>query len=416
MGESGPVGGGLMRCDTEDDRAAKLLYGMAETLREAGGFVAEEFTVHERGGDFWCSVAGPTPQPGRVLVDYPAALTVPLGRVEWADDPTTLAPVAGIGGLADPQRRLLDAWLDLVNGAEKLITISQRVPRFAVADPVLRDHLAGAGYPDMAEPRSDTPALHRTLIAWHSMGTRTESPDEPGWRLIPLKQLVNHHPDGTPQHLPNPGGRVTVLTGPNSTSTQTYENYGDLDALQLVMLFGYVDDTTRLVHSVPVEIPEAPGGPIRVWARAPRNPRAQVVPDVPVLREEDGRLLMRHLTVRKGNRGRVRDYLAMAIRSRAGVSAEAAARAAEEILDDVVAANIAYYAELDRILDRVATRDAGDPGDRIRPRRSRQSDAVASRSPGDADPVSGTAPVGQMLRDVSRIQRQRLASWWGSTG
>ena len=209
--------------------------------------------------------------------------------------------------------------------------------------------------------------------------------------MIPLKHLVNHHPDGAPQGDPQRPGRVTVVTGRNTGPRQTYENYGDLDALQLLMLFGYVDDAARSVHSVPVDLPGAAGGPIRVTARAPRNPRAQVVPDVPVLSQADEGLSLRHVTIRPGNRGRVRDYLAMAVRARTGLPEQAALRATEALLDDVALANVGYYDTLD-VLVAKAYPDSGDR--RI-------------------DEVTRTAPVAQMLRSVASLQRERIAAWWG---
>ena len=134
-----------------------------------------------------------------------------------------------------------------MNAAGKLAKIRQRVPQFAVDEPALREHLSAGGYPGMDLEPTELSGPARTLVSWHCMGGGVDSDGVPRWRLIPLKHLVNHHPDGARQGDPDRPGRITVVTGANTGPRQTYENYGDLDALQLLMLFGYADDAARLV-------------------------------------------------------------------------------------------------------------------------------------------------------------------------
>ena len=50
-----------MRVVSDDPDVVRLLQGIAKELTAVGGFVADDFTVHERAGDFWCSI---TDQPG----------------------------------------------------------------------------------------------------------------------------------------------------------------------------------------------------------------------------------------------------------------------------------------------------------------------------------------------------------------
>ena len=136
--------------------------------------------------------------------------------------------------------------------------------------PAVRHHLADAGYPALREPNTDE-AVRQTVIAWHSSGAGTAPDGSQRWRLIPLKHLVNHHPDGADQ-VPVPG-RTAVATSATSDAVETFENYGDLDALQLLTFFGYVD------RSAPGALRTGGGGVpsgrrVVVRWRAPRNPRA----------------------------------------------------------------------------------------------------------------------------------------------
>lgn len=407
-----------MRVETERAEIATALQRTATTIRAEGGFIAADFTVRERGGHMSAAIGERFEEPGRLLVSYPRELTVPMHRLEWADRPEALVladPAAARRSLSRGQWRLLVDWLTLVNAVDRMAHIRAAMPRFAVTDVALRHHLADAGYPAMRDAPSNA-GVRETTIAWHSMGGGKGPDGSPQWRLIPLKHLVNHHPTGADQN-PDPG-RTAVATSATSDATETFENYGDLDALQLLMSFGYVDATARHVHSVPVEVESAALGRVVVRWRAPRNPRAEAARDVPAISrlgseatlDEDARdveaaaspapeegsrptpsrspgtparirnaghgIELRHLTIRTDNRTRVAAYLAMACQSMAGMTADDAWREAEATLDAILNANQAYYRRLDELV-------------------------VAS-----ADPFLP-------LAEVSLIQQQRLSTLWG---
>jgi hypothetical protein len=413
-----------MRVETERAEIAAALQRTAAKIRAEDGFVAADFTVRESGGHISAAIGERFGEPGRILVSYPQQLTVPMHVLEWVDRPDAMEladPDAARAALTPPQWRLLVDWLVLINAVDRMSHVRASMPRFALADPSLRHHLANAGYPAMRKPPTDA-GVRETAIAWHSMGAGQGPDGDQRWRLIPLKHLVNHHPTGADQN-PDPG-RTAVATSTTSDATETCENYGDLDALQLLMGFGYVDGATRLVHSVPVEVESAALGRVVVRWRAPRNPRAEAARDIPTLsrlgtepRGENhvadtagpdssasgqhgeptsshlvtpgeptkqrpapkGRshgIEVRHLTFRWENRTRVAAYLAMACQSLAAMTADDARSEAEAILDAILAANQAYYRRLDELV-------------------------VASAEP--------FLP----LAEVSLIQQQRLVELWG---
>lgn len=381
-----------MRVETDRPEIATALARTAATLRAADGFVADDFTVRESGGHISCAISKRIGEAGRLLVSYPRELTVPMHVLEWVDRPDALEladPAAARRSLSRGQWRLLVDWLTLINAVDRMAHVRAAMPRFAVADPALRHHLADAGYPAMRDAPSNA-GVRETTIAWHSTGGGKGPDGSPQWRLIPLKHLVNHHPTGADQN-PDPG-RTAVATSATSDATETFENYGDLDALQLLMGFGYVDAAARHVHSVPVEVESAALGRVVVRWRAPRNPRAEVALDVPAISRLESEatvdevardveaaaslapgegsrptpsrrpglparigyaghgIELRHLTFRPDNRARVAAYLAMACQSIAGMTADEARREAEATLDAILAANQAYYCRLDGLV------------------------------------------------------------------
>lgn len=382
-----------MRVQTEIPELAEHLHAIESTLRANDGFVADDFTVREHSGQFSAAIAEHIGESGRLLVSYPPELRVPMWHVQWADSKDSMEPVGGLDGFTVAQRTLFEHWLPLVNATRRLSHVRTSVPRFAVDSWPLRHHLADAGYPVMRTSPAELDP-RETVIGWHSSGGSGRAQPEgeqntgPRWQLIPLKHLVNHDPTGANQD-PVPG-RTAVATSASSSESGTFENYGDLDAMQLLMGFGYVDSRAELVHSVPVVVESPELGKVAVRWRAPRYGRdvdgdAAVAPvsrlarDVPSVTDEDGQLTLRHLTMRPDNRESVARLLAMLLQSRAGMGSEASRAAAERLLDDLLASNLDYYRRLDELVAATA----------------------------------GNAGILAMVAEVSLRQQERLERMWG---
>ena len=158
-----------MHTITENSDAARHLQAIADVMLASGSLIADDLTIHERGGDFWCSIEAEPGLAGRPLLIYPPVCTVPMNPIQWADDPHLLRQSDGLSQLSDSQRCILDHWLALVNDADKLNKIRQRKPLFALKSPELRGHLAAAGYPDLNQPPpTEAASIHKVLISWHS--------------------------------------------------------------------------------------------------------------------------------------------------------------------------------------------------------------------------------------------------------
>lgn len=365
-----------MRVEVSHRETASALVNTADAIRANGGFVADDFLVREVDGHFSCAILDRIREAGRPLVSYPPRLTVPLSAITWSTSDDALEPVAGLGGLTTVQREFLDDWLTLVNVTGKLAQMRSLIPNLAVNDVSLRLHLAHAGYPDLAEP-SGAATAHDALIRTHSLRMPPQK-DGAGetWRLIPLKHLLNHHPSGAEQLLQP--SLVTVSTSATSDEIETFENYGDLDAMQLLMLFGFVDDASPLVHSIPTAAVGSSLGCVRVIGRAPRNPRPGHLQNVPNLTPTTDGFQLGHLTLRQRNRESLVGYLAMALRARTGCSRRTAVMGAEDILDQLAQSNLDYYRRLDEL----------------------------------AAPATGTDPILAMIAAVSRRQQERITAMW----
>ena len=402
-----------MIVEAETAGVAEAIFSLASTVRTNDGFVSETFIVRESGGQFHAAVDQRREPQGRVLVEYAPEIRPRIYAVDWADDADALVPTAGLETLSQVQAQVLEAWLSLINATGRLAHVRRQLPALACADWALRHHLASGGHPEIRKPPTLAAAMD-TVIAWHSgassdhqerareeqlnvasaaarsIGALIPDNRRHRWHLIPLKCFVNHHPDGAAQR-PIPG-KIAVAAATPTDTDETFENYGDLDAFQLLMNFGYLDNAAPLVHSVPVEIESAHLGRVVVRWRAPRNPRGGAIArDVPMLRPTDEGLELRHLTARPGNRERVASFLAMAARARAGLSPSNARAEAEAMIDAIAQANLDYYRRLDELV----------------------VEAMATPAPPIVEGF-GTPEILPTIASMSLLQQQRLGRFWGS--
>lgn len=402
-----------MLVETGNDDIEQSLTKTASLLRATGGFISDRLIVREQDGHFSCAVTHDTTS-GELLVRYNPQLSVPMHLVEWAEDSEALTVSRLPEGLTQTQRGLLDAWVAMVNAAEKLPRVRRSLPRFVINSWPLRHHLADAGYPSMRE-RTDLSELHRITVNWHCGGMQenvphpTDGDTRPGMALIPLKHLVNHHPHGAHQR-PVPG-QVAVVSGVVSGTDETFENYGDLDAMKLLLGFGFYTDIAPLVHSVPVSVP-SPVGRISVDWLAPRGGRAGIQRDVPQLRSDDEGLVLHDLTFRPDNRDRTAALLAMALTARGVGSSRDAHRQAQEILSAVVAANLEYYRTLDNLVIERREQLGGRSGHHEVPA---EISADASNAIAPDLPPLPSATERALLNDlamVSLTQQDKMRRWW----
>lgn len=347
-----------MHIEADDPACAQSVAETARVIRANGGFVAADLVVREQGGEFSCAVLDAAGGPGRILLDYPPSLRPPVHRVVWESHAEQMIPASGTEDFTPAQRDLLASWVHLVNASQKLTRIRSTVPRFCVGDWTLRHHLAAAGYPSLREEPDDAD-LRDTLLGWHGMGEGRDPDGRVRWHLIPLKNLVNHHPLGAGQS-PLPG-RVAVVTSTVSDTTGTYENYGDLDAMQLLMHFGYVDHEAPVVHSVPVQVHVEEVGDVLVRWRGPRAPRSADQPSRPQIDVADDGVRIRHLAVRPGGRGALVLWLAQDFERCLQLPGASATSAAEAVLDAILQSNLDYY----RRLDDLTMKAAGTPAETL---------------------------------------------------
>lgn len=322
-----------MRIETDNRDAATALRRTAELIEKHGGTVSPDFIVRESAGVFHCAVRGSAGQPGRQLVTYDRSLRPPMDHIKWRDVGGSLPDTADLDGLSGVHRALAEEWLALMDCTDKVTQVRSGLPWLAVTDQAIREHVASAGFSEMAALPPPAGA-RRALVAIHC-GSHPAG----GLRLVPLKCLVNHDIDGADQSAVP--GVVSVVTSATSDEQGTYEYYGDLDAMQLAIWHGYLDAGASFVHALPCTI-EARGTRVTVTA----NNGGYRDPQPPSFSPTDHGLAVSRLTFRRHNWGRLQVFMSLALAGRFGLSESSSHLAANAVLTDIWATTCMFYERL----------------------------------------------------------------------
>jgi hypothetical protein len=324
-----------------------ILRHTCTTIRNHEGYISDTLVFKEQNGEIDCAVLRQASNDSEILLNYGRELRVPMHFIHWHENEDQLLPIDGVKRLSVVQRLLLDQWLELIHATKKLSRIRSNHPQCALLNPELRQHLADAGFASFAKPPREGRAAE-LMISLHCAGNqKTFDKGRNRW-LVPLKNLVNHHPYGAPQQ-PIPG-RVAVSTSAISGPNGTFENYGDYDAMQLLLFFGFLCPQIRVVHSVPLTFSLQHWGQVTIGRGGERYRDGQSMPVARIARTEEG-LSIQQLSARPGNRASLLSLLAMLGHVQYDMALSRAKSHAEQLLDTIMKANFAYYDRLINLVD-----------------------------------------------------------------
>lgn len=338
--------------DTPDVRAA--LEGIASIVLAHGGAIHPGAQFVERGGDLTVRCTGG--RDGDLLFSIPHELLIPVTGAVWAKG-TTMRLLEPPCGLTAIRRELLDLYIELYSAAGKLDWARRALPRVALPESVA---LVAA----IATLRPGFRLWGKTL-AEAFLETRvisiSQGESDPVSVIMPLIETANHHVAGAPFGSRADGLHLVVARVPGSS--ECYADYGARrDALDLMLDYGYVDRTVRVVRSGQVSVTVPPVGQIDVGGRvyAPRHAL-----DPPTITRTNEGLSLSHLTFHADHPERVNGTLGLAVRSAAlaaGATETAAGQASREAVSGIMAANLEA---IGRIVD-VLEADQSPAGDMVK--------------------------------------------------
>lgn len=237
--------------DADDDLVADFLAGSLETVIEAGGWIHPGARLVVQGGHGRVMCEG---DPGQPLLSVPREAIVRIAQADWGVDSDGLVLLRAPQDASDVERELLLLQVAFHNSRGAL-------PALIRTHPVLATDLTLSC---IAAVRALVPAFRAEPVTpvdvfWGTRAFRlpvgVDTSVEPA--AVPLIDLLDHHVGGATPDWTGSGFRVDVSRP--SDGAECFLDYGmTRDALEMAVVYGFVDTSARIARSAPV-IVEVPG-------------------------------------------------------------------------------------------------------------------------------------------------------------
>lgn len=252
----------MIQVETTNAYVRSLIETTARILIDNGATINPHISIRESNGNFGVHFLGDP--AGSTLFVIPKELLIPVSEITWgiAQDAHTgirSIEIKSAGDLTTVQRDLLELLVELHNTSGKLELFLAEHPRSALSQfPDIEDSLKHC------EPNYNRSQSLEDFLATRVLGYRDKSSTEkippkiPV--LMPLVELMNHHSRGTPYDMNN--GCITMLANQSARNSECFANYGGMpDALQMLINYGFADQSALVSISTPATIPLIGGHP-----------------------------------------------------------------------------------------------------------------------------------------------------------
>jgi hypothetical protein len=273
------------------------------------------------------------------LFRLPRELLVPVDPIQWASRDDRLQAIEGLESLTAVQRELLGMHVDLYNASDKLPWAAKHLPVVA-----LRSHA-----PLVDAIQAIRPGFGRnpsqTALAF--LGTRVFNL-EGRWVLMPLMDLLNHHPKGGRFQVD--ASSMTMGVVQPGEGDECFASYGGRrDVLDMALHYGYADVHTPFACIAPLAcvLPEL--GRLQITSR-----RVQALHplDPPQITYDDEGVTLSHLTGDRRHPGRLHTVLRLALlglSKKRGLDGAGAERAVCAATQQILELNLALLQDVARL-------------------------------------------------------------------
>lgn len=260
-----------------------------EIIVDNGGYIDEKLVIHGCEGQL--AVLAPFDvAPSTPIIVVPRELLLPVDELELSLEGDMLQILSFKNGTPSIRKEMARLMIELFNNCNKIAWHKRVTPWiYHYEDPELFKFLVSG-----REPENGFPFLHNTeakdinallihtflmtrwLLVDHGPNTKSVA------ALMPIVDLVNHHPNGRPYHRNvDENGSVFLQIYKSSCkygSDESFVSYGIRDAHDILLFYNYVEADTFFLQSAPFEM-ELPGiGKLHV-SNAMESTSADNLPD-----------------------------------------------------------------------------------------------------------------------------------------
>jgi len=337
----------MIRIEAETPTVLPILQEILDLVQTGGGEVHPDACLQERDGQFSVFVAPDRAEQAVPLFRLPAALLIPVAQLRWDERDDALAYQLADANLTPIQQRLLRLHVRLYNAVDKAAWARVHLPSVALADhPALLAAVRSFRPGFCKEGQSSAEKFIQTRIIRYRAAKATGS--EAAVRvLMPLIDLLNHHPTGAGFQTDASGMRV-ALAQPEPGG-ECFASYGyRRDVLNLALHYGFLDRQSPWVWSAPVDVEVAGIGSVHIENRQIRSKHPL---DPPKLDFRDSGVTLSHLVFHRNHPEQVRAVLRLALLGaarRAGLNDRQAGRTVEPGFVAIRDANLRLLDALER--------------------------------------------------------------------
>ncbi len=230
---------------SNDPIVRQCLETIAHTVLENGGEIHPQLTINHQGERLWLSC--PAQYESETLLRIPNALFIPVSKLTWTGNDGFLAYSGDCSALTDVHKHILDAMVALYNATDKINKVAARFPDSLFRqDPELYALILKAR-PQMAP--SDK-SLAEQFISTRLSSQNNEDSEETSDYIMPLIDMLNHHPFGPKYGRNEARDWVIPVQHPNAGSEECFVRYQKGDSFANALWHGYFESAPRYLSSV----------------------------------------------------------------------------------------------------------------------------------------------------------------------
>lgn len=328
-----------MLIKSENQLVRQQLEFIAKTVIDNGGIIHPDLCIKHNAERLSISCSGNA--DGGILLMIPDELFIPVTHLQWLGENGALSYTGSTSTLSPAQKALLDAMLQLYNLTDKLNNVAELMPAQQLPeDPELFAWLMDAR-PAFELPKTN-PARQFIQTRLNDKNIQPESGEPTGY-LMPLIDMLNHHPYGPKYGRTESGDWCIPVQHPVEGSNECFVRYNKADSLSIAMWHSYYDPFTRHVASVDCILQNELLGEIHI--KGTNASRSNI--NAPRLLPGKGALTLQDLVLEKDQLLALRTLLGLAVRSKRRELEQPEAEVfADELIALLIDANIRKYSEL----------------------------------------------------------------------
>jgi hypothetical protein len=214
----------------------RALLNLVDVMVDAGAYVNPHLRFVETEGQIsvWCHGDDPW------LMRIPKDTLVPVADIAWSDEPPLV--LLDAPGLTPLQRDVLDACVTEMREVGTWEYFRDNHPRATISDPEVVAVIQSL-HPAFTPSTSAAAMLKSRTIGVTLSGDTAQS------HLMPLLDLVNHHPNAPAYTWDEEF--LCIPTWRSGPTTECFVSYGSRrDALGIALAYGYVDENITRVNAL----------------------------------------------------------------------------------------------------------------------------------------------------------------------